>query len=285
VRHGIGVALLLGALQASAQQDAPFCQILDRYDMPPWFVRSGYVLPAEVEFGDDVGLFHINGGGGLAYAQTDVGDFDLTGHYDVNVPTDDGGIDLPDQYGRVWLGGSYIYRRPDGYACRLDVAPGIYSDFKDLSSDDFAMPFTVSVIRSFDEQWSAVAGLAVFPGFDRDLDPRIGVRWAPVDRVTFDLMYPRSRILFNPQEDLELYAGLQVDRTSEYTLADDDTRSGLLMEETRWILGVRHPLGDLLRMTWEIGLATDRSVDFVRNGPRRDIEDAYDFTVGIGAVL
>lgn len=273
------------ACDAWAQVDAPFCQILDRYDMPPWFAQAGYTAAAGVDEGDEIAVLRLQGGGGLAYARTGIGDFDLTGRYRLDFLTDDGGLGLPDHYGAVWLGGSYILRRSDGYAGKLDIAPGLYTDFDDLSGDDVAFPFTVSLIRSVHEQLSVLAGLAVFPGFERSWDPRLGARWSPVSQLTFDLMYPESRVTLYPQEGWEVYAGVGLDRTSQFALDEDDEREALLLEETRWSLGLSHPLGDGLRMTWEAGLVMNRRLEFARHGSDRDVEDAYNFTVGIGAAL
>ena len=248
-------------------------------------MRGTHVSEEQVEGGDPIEIIGIAGRGGLAYVRTDAGDFDLTGTYELNFLTDDGGIDLPNQYGRAFVTGSYILRRADGISWKLDASPGLYSDFEDFSAEDFAIPFGASVIRAFSDQMSGIVGLAFYPGFERNIDPRLGLRWALMEQLTIDMMYPESRILFNPVEAWDVYASVHIDRVSEYTLEEDDNRDALLFEETRWAFGLRHPLGEDLRMTWEAGFLRNRSVDFAHHGEKRDIDDGIYFSVGVGAAL
>jgi hypothetical protein len=284
----IGVALpLLIVTSVGAQQDYPYCQILDRVDEPAWLVRGGYVTESDVDDprGGKFSIFELRGGGGFAYFRTAIGDFDLGGQYDVLVFNDNSRMRLPDQVGALRLAASYIWRNQDAQAIKVDVWPGIYSDLEDLSRDDIYVPFAVSGIQAFNPRLSGVLGLALYPGFDREFDPRFGIRFVPHDDLVLDLMYPQSQVTFTPAMDWEIYAGFKVDRVSEYRLESGDRRKSLMYDETRIYFGLNTPLSETTRMMYHVGWIIDRSVDFDRMAGKTDVDDGYFVSVGIGGTL
>lgn len=282
------IALLLTAIPALAGAQSgsyPFCQILDRVDSPPWEVRVAYVADADVsgKNGDNVGIFRVNGGGGLAYFQTPAGDVDLTGTYGLNVFTGSGGIDLPDYLGNAAVNAAYTWRNSEGQAMRLTASPGIRSDLKDVTSDALSLPVEFLAIQAFSPDVSGEIGVAVFPWYEELFDPRFGIRWAPQEDLVIDLMYPESKLVFSPAEGWDLYTGVKADNTPEWAI--DDNRERLLMDEMRAYIGVNQPVNGDIRMMYQTGYVFNREVDFKRKQGESDIENAVYVSVGVGGSL
>ena len=274
------------AAQVHAQSSLPYCQFLDGEQAPAWRVNVGYTGESRVEApgGGDVAVWTVGGGGGLYYWRTDAGEIDLTGAYDLWSFDGNGGIDLPDRAAALRLNTAFLLRNWDGSALRVTAMPGLYSDLEDISFEDFGLPIEVAGIQAFNPQMSGLIGVAIYPGFDRAFDPRFGIRYAPAESMRIDLMYPESRVTFRP-DALEFFGGLRHDAVNEFRLEEDDPRRRFALRETRAYLGAAWPLGDVLRMSAEVGYALNREVDFDKNAPGRDLEEAWFIRVGLGGAL
>lgn len=278
-------AALAGA--AVAEEQYPYCQILDRVDEPAWQAHVGYVGQARVRdpHGQDVSMLNFKGGGGLYYWRTDAGDVDLSGAYDFTAFDGSGGVDLPNQVAALRLDAAYTWRQWDGSAVKVDLYPGVYSDLEDIGFDDLYMPFQVLGIQAFNPQLSGVFGVAIYPGFARSFDPRFGVRYAVSDELSVDLMYPESRVTYHPAAQWDVYAGLRNNPVAEYSLEDGDPRDAFQYDEARMYVGVNAPVNDLMRVMAQLGWTISRSVDFDRVQPARDVEDAFFVSLGVGGTL
>lgn len=280
------VAMIAAAPSSFAQSSAPYCQILDGTESPAWTAKFGYTANAKIKApeGHNVSTWSLGGGGGIYYWRTSAGDFDLTGAYDVSVFDGSGGINMPDHVAALRLDLAYVTRDVNGTALKVDVYPGIYSDMKDVSLEDFYLPFQVLAIQSFSPQVSGLIGLAVYPGFDRWFDPRFGIRAAPSENWRVDLMYPESRVTYRP-DALELYASLRHNAINEFRLKESDKRGSIEFTDTRAALGAGWQLNDLLKVNVEAGYAFGREVMFDHKAPDRDWRSAPYFSVGIGGPI
>lgn len=288
MKRSIACGLLaLASTPVLAQQDFPYCQILDRVDEPAWQARLGWVADADVEAptGKEFGQQKVSGGGGLYYWRTSLGDIDLAGAYDVTFYDGGGGIDLPDRTAALRLDAGSVWRWWDGSAVKVNVYPGIYSDLRDPGFEDLAVPFQVLGIQAFNPQVSGVLGFAIYPGFDRSFDPRFGVRVAASDQLSVDVMYPESRVLFRPAVNWDLYAVLRNEAVAQFQLEDDDPRDSFRSEETRVYVGLNAPVSAELRAMGRLGWVMNRSVDFGRAQAARDVGDAFFVELGVGGTL
>lgn len=283
---GLALVFFLHAAFVQAQEKFPYCQILDGTEAPAWTVSAGYAESAALEApkGRDVAVATLQGGGGLYYWRTGAGDVDLSGAYDLWFFDGSGGIGLPDQVGALRINAAYVSRNEKASAVQVNVYPGFYSDFEDLSFKDVALPFQVLGIQAFNPQMSGLIGLAVYPGFDRSFDPRFGVRVAPVAPLRIDLMYPETRITYRPDEQ-EFYAGIRHDAVNEFRLADGDERRRFAIRETRLYAGASWPATGALRVVVEAGYLFNREVDFDRVESGHDWGEALYVRVGLGGSI
>lgn len=97
----------------------------------------------------------------------------------------------------------------DRWLLRVDWQPGLYSDLKDISFEDFNAPLTAgfSYLVNKNLQW-------VF-GFDLNLRrhypflPGAGVRWQFADQWVLDFILPNPRLEYKPTDTLTAYIGGQ----------------------------------------------------------------------------
>ncbi len=278
-------ATSMSSLPAAALSDAPYCQILDRTDEPVWHMRAGYVHDGKVERFGRMSMLELSAGSGIFYARTVAGEFDLRADVDATTFLKRGDISLPDQVAAIRLDLDYVARLDDGYALRLGFAPGVYSQITHLRSDHLHYPFRIHGIRAFEPDVSIMAGLDFFPRYDRLIEPRAGVRWNISDFLLLDAFYPNSEIVFRPTPDWAIRTGVEFNRKSEFALKSDDDRDRLEMTDTRIYLGVDRLLYHDIALLFRIGRVVDRSVDFRRFTPSRDIEDALFIQIGIGGLI
>jgi hypothetical protein len=281
--------LCLACTAAALAQDvdAPFCQILDRYDDEPiWYARTGYIVHEDVDEpgGKDFGILDLEAGTGLAYFQTSRATIDVRAAVDAMVFLGSGGIDLPDQVGFLGFDINWTRRNARGGAFQFSTQPGLYSDFEDISGNDVSFPLGFAWIRSISPQLSLQTGLRVFPGFDREVDPKLGVRWSPDDFWIIDLFYPESRVGFAPNPDWRFFLGWERLVYPEYQLSGDP-RDRFQVDEDRLYLALQHAVSDTTHLLFEIGKKRNREYDFERRAPGADIDDALYFSLGLGSFL
>lgn len=275
----------MSSMSAAGLSDALYCQILDRIDLPAWHLQAGYVHQGKVDQARRVSMLELSAGSGLFYARTVAGEFDLRADVDSTTFLKRGDIRLPDQVAAIRLDLDYVARLDDGYALRLGFAPGFYSQITHIRGDHLHYPFRIHGIRAFEPDVSIMAGLDFFPRYNRLVEPRAGVRWNISDFLLLDAFYPNSEIVFRPTPSWAIRTGVEFNRKSEYALKSDDDRDRLEMKDTRIYLGVDRLLHHDLAVMFRIGRVVDRSVDFRRFTPSRDIEDALFIQLGIGGLI
>lgn len=285
----LAALLLLGPPVFGQVDDFPFSQLLDRFEQPIWYAQLGVVDDAQVSFGEDGGtsfsMVEANAGSGLVYLQTSLGTLDLRTALDSWFFTSGGGVDLPDQVGALRLDVSWVLRSPDGTALELGTWPGFYTDFRDLSGQDFFMPLNIAIHRSFSPELAGKAGLNIFPSFERVVDPEVGVRWAVGEWALVDLFYPESRVAISPSPAWSLYTGLRALLYPEFQLREGDQRNRFRYREWRWSIGSDFALSGSVKLMVEGGSSFDRHISFEDVTGKADVEDALFFRIGLGGLL
>lgn len=166
------------------------------------------------------------------------------------------------------LGGNWRIR--DRWHARLEVLPGVYSDFEDISGRDFNAPFSVEVSYRFND--NLTAGLQASVDARREF-PAVafpGVRWRISDRWTLNAWIPRPQLEYRAADFATLFAGAQFSGGTYVVAENFGRRRGVRaldgeavdFQETRVGGGVRFQWAG--RLTGEIsgGLALDRRYNF-----------------------
>jgi hypothetical protein len=104
----------------------------------------------------------------------------------------------------------FDYQIADEWLMRVEVQPGIYSDFRDITWRDVDAPLVVGAayLASADLQW--FFGLRVDARTQYPILPAAGVRWKFSDEWTLDFMLPKPRLEYDMNEKLKLYLGAEI---------------------------------------------------------------------------
>ena len=277
-------AFLCVASSALAQGSAPYCVYLDRWEEPAWEMSAAYAT-REAANKEDLGLLSLQAGAGMRYFRTPLGDLDLRVDAELLQSIGKGGLEVPDAFGHVYADLKWLHRRYDGFSTRVSLQPGYYGEYDNFSADALTMPFAIEGIQSFTDTFSILVGLAVFPEFDHVVDPRIGLRWVPADEWFFDLAYPETRVSYQYGFEYSIYAGFEIDNTSEYAMEDDDPRGNLIAHGSRYFAGFTYTLPNEMRAIYEIGLLKDRTLEYEHGDGEYDWDDGYYLKVGLGGAF
>ncbi|MBU0676539.1 MAG: hypothetical protein KJ626_00345 [Verrucomicrobia bacterium] len=286
--------LLLAALLAltilcpriKAQQPG-YCCILDRINDPAWLIYGALLTETDIDApgAEDFSMAEFGASGGLAFFRTSSGVVDIRADLDLAHFMDDGGIGLPDDLLALNLDADWVTRVDDTTSLRAGFKPGLYAEAEGLSSDSFFFPFSLEAIYAFQPNLSGLAGVAVYPDFDQQLDPLIGLRWIPGEEWVLDLFYPASRITFQPSTDWSVSLGLTIDKTSEYQLDKSDDRDRIMIDQDRLYIEAEWSVDESTRVMCQFGRIMDRSIEFEGLNGDFDVDDTVYFRIGVGGMI
>jgi len=135
--------------------------------------------------------------------------------YSFSVPE---GTLLPNTLQSVALTLGADFEVNENWLVRFEVAPGLYSDFSDISSSDFNVPIVMGFTYLVDSNLQWVFGIAIDPLFssrissalDSPAFPGIGVRWAFADQWTLHAILPEPEIQYQATDQLQAFAGARL---------------------------------------------------------------------------
>jgi len=101
----------------------------------------------------------------------------------------------------------FDYQVADQWLARVEVEPGIYSDFRDISWRDFDAPLVLGAVYLVDADVQWFFGLRLDVRTEYPVLPVAGVRWKFSDEWTLNFMLPNPRLEYEINERLLLYLG------------------------------------------------------------------------------
>ncbi len=98
----------------------------------------------------------------------------------------------------------------DSWLVRIEAAPGVYSNLRDIGPKDLNVPVVIggSYLASSDLQW--VLGLYIDLHSQYRVLPGAGVRWKFAEKWTLDAILPTPRFEYEYSKNLTAYAGFDV---------------------------------------------------------------------------
>jgi opacity protein-like surface antigen len=105
----------------------------------------------------------------------------------------------------------FDYQVADQWLARLEVEPGLYSDFRDISWRDFDAPVVLAAVYLADADLQWVLGLRIDARSQYPVLPVAGVRWKFADEWTMNFMLPNPRLEYDMNERFKLYLGAGVE--------------------------------------------------------------------------
>ena len=280
--------MLIAAAAAAQDAQFPYCQIVDRPLAPVYELHAAFITGAETDLpdGGDTAVVEERAHLSLGYYRTSYGDLDLGLAWNSWIPLDSTDADLPDQFGQFYLDLHWDLRTRDAFTFRTELQPGLYSDYRDVGSGDFFLPFGISGIQAFSEYFSVRIGVRVFPEFDHDFDPIALLRFSPTDNLLFDVGYPVSRVWFQPHPAWTLQGVLEFRRADEFRLTENDPRHQFRFADTRVYGEVSYAFRPMLNLVLRAGIVRDREINFESGAPDSvELDDAPFYSLGLSGQL
>ena len=154
----------------------------------------------------------------------------------------------------------------DGWNLRLQVAPGFYSDFQDLSGGDLNSPVTAALTYTVDPKLQIIGQFNADVRREFPVFAFVGVRWQFAERWTALALFPRPRVEYQATDALALFAGSGF-YGGAFRVADDFGRTHgqtnldnqiVNYREIRVGAGLRYRVGQRLSAELEGGWMIDR---------------------------
>jgi opacity protein-like surface antigen len=105
----------------------------------------------------------------------------------------------------------FDYQVADEWLIRVEVEPGLYSDYHDISWRDFNAPLVLGGVYLADADLQWFFGMRVDARSQYPVLPAAGVRWKFSDEWTLNFMLPNPRLEYELNERLKLYLGGEVE--------------------------------------------------------------------------
>lgn len=183
----------------------------------------------------------------------------------------------------------------DHWLMRVEVMPGIYSDFADVGPEDFNAPFNMGFTYLVSDRLQWAFGFQVNFMSDWPIVGGAGMRWQVSDYWTLNLMVPRPRIEYQAADGLTLFAGCEF-RGGSFRVAEDfgegldrEELNGGLIDYREYRTGaglswLAHQGGGLeLSVDLQGGVAFGREFDFHRTSIDLDSDPAPYASIGAKA--
>ncbi len=178
----------------------------------------------------------------------------------------------------------------DRWRARLEVLPGVYSDFRDVGGDDFNAPFNLEVSCSVGPNLLLGGQLNVNGRRESPLLGAVGVRWKFSEDWLLSLWFPRPRVEYFVGKRITLFGGASF-VSGTFQVADDFGRTRgqpsldgqpVTFQEIRAGVGVRYAIGHKFAVEFSGGATVDRRYEFEQQNIEFKTSPAPYAQVGFG---
>jgi len=167
----------------------------------------------------------------------------------------------------------------DGFGLQMEATPGLYTTFESLKSDDFGCPVRLQLIKALSSEFAVFAGATVYPRFETQVDPLLGIALLRRDWMHLAIAYPESRFVLGQPKGIRLAAGAKFSRWQQYNMGDD-AREFAQTRDTRVYGGLELGRPGALEVVLHGGYAFERTIEF-GDETKVEIDDAPYFRFGI----
>jgi hypothetical protein len=178
---------------------------------------------------------------------------------------------LPQDLQALYVEAGGRYRINDRSFAMVKLYPGVYSDFKDLGSDDLRMPVLALGGYSFDNGVSVVGGFIYRFGYHSgQLIPALGFSYQPDEHWRIDLIAPRPGVTYVASPRLQLFVAGDF-ASDEYELKDRSLGAkAIRYSDYKAMVGADYLPLPAVKISASIGYAFERRFAFY-DGNRSDL--------------
>ncbi|HEY1107816.1 MAG TPA: DUF6268 family outer membrane beta-barrel protein, partial [Opitutaceae bacterium] len=149
------------------------------------------------------------------------------------------------------------------WSLRAELQPGLYSDFEDISGDDFNAPFGLRAVYARSREFQWLFGINVDLRANNPVMGGFGFRWQFAKDWTLMFMVPEPRIEYAVSPELKLFAGASL-RGGTFRVAEDfGRRRGRAALDNQDVDFREISVGAGLRWQIQPGLALSTSVGWM----------------------
>lgn len=262
---------------------------LDNPLHPIYTLDVGYVMSSYLDGFGSTRMLELDARWRDLYYCRDIlyGDIDVGMIFDTTVFAGSADVQLPNQMLRLAVDAGWTWRYMNGDALQVRIAPGLYSDIEEITSDVFFAPVSIIFFKALYTDVGGVVGVQVRPSFERVFFPLVGVDWDINDSMRMSLRLPESQVIVYINSQWSAHLGYEWSSMS-YALREKGSyhREMIAYEDSRYTMGVTYKLSDEIQFTGVLGKSFSRSVEFKEPDggiPRKiDIERGTYISVGVG---
>jgi hypothetical protein len=164
------------------------------------------------------------------------------------------------------------YQLTPAVLVRVEAQPGFYTDFQDLRTDDFNVPFLVGATYFVSKDFLCVLGLSVDLNRRPRVYPAAGARWRIAPKLVIDAILPDPQIDYELNRNVTLHVGASLKNGSYRVDRDFGKDRGLprldnsILDytEIRAAAGLSWKVNRAVSVDLESGCVPYRKFDFSR---------------------
>lgn len=162
---------------------------------PPWIAPYGTQLLVSWSSGrgDSLGMTDIDLRQTLVFPKRP--GFIVTPGSSVHFLTGPSSTDLPETLYDHWIEFRWLKKFNDRWAMDLAVAPSLFTDYENTSSDAFRMTGRALALWTKSPEWQFAMGVVYLDREDVRALPGVGAIWTPNDDYKVEVLFPRPRVM------------------------------------------------------------------------------------------
>jgi len=168
---------------------------------------------------------------------------------------------------------------------RLGVSPSFYGDDWDFETSDFRIPMRYFLIHRPNDQWTFIAGVAIYPDFESEVLPILGFIYKPNNKLTFNIIPKRPNISYLVNDQLTLFAEGGGSTNSEFEVTKDNLKNVVLRyKEMRLGSGVKFKFNEYIQSSISAGAVFNRTLKYRDSLGKVNLKDGLytEFRIEIG---
>jgi hypothetical protein len=156
---------------------------------------------------------------------------------------------------------------------RFGASPSFFGDDYSFEASDFRLPFRSFLIFLPNDKLILLAGVAVYPDFEREVYPILGFIYKANERLTFNMAPKRPNVSYKLNEKLTVFAE-GVSSFAEYEVKKDTLKNAVLRyRELHLGAGVRCRFNEFIQGSVSAGGMFNRSLKYRDSLGKVNIKD------------
>ncbi|MEW6101037.1 MAG: hypothetical protein AB1481_01945 [Candidatus Omnitrophota bacterium] len=146
---------------------------------------------------------------------------------------------------------------------RIGVSPSFYGDDWNFTSSNFRIPSRYIGIYKPSEQLILLAGIAVYPDFENEALPVLGLIYKPNERLSFNLTPRRPNISYALNKKATLFTEFGRAFNGEFEVDKDNLKNVILKyKQTQIGAGLKYKFNELFSGSFAVGGVFNRSLEY-----------------------